>query len=56
MLKMRIFWKNTVKIATASSIASGNWGLGPQTSASLFSPTITTLSSSFLPLNAFLCT
>jgi len=29
---MRIFWKNTVKIVSAStSFASGGWGLGPQT-------------------------
>jgi len=33
-------------------LASGGWGLGPQTPALFLSPTITTLSSSFLALNA----
>jgi len=32
-------------------LASGIWGLRPQTSALLLPPTITTLSSSFLTLN-----
>jgi len=57
---MRIFWKNTVKIASALGVpppnnpfASGGWKLHPQTPASLLSPTITTLSSSCLALNAF---
>jgi len=56
---MRIFWEKTVKIVSASGsapetpFASGGWGLRLQTSVLLLLPTITTLSSLFLVLNAF---
>jgi len=43
---MRIFWEKTVIIISAS-------GAQPQTPAFLLPPTITSLSSSFLVLNAF---
>jgi len=39
--------------APEPSFASGGWGLRPQTPALLLLPTITTLSSLFLVLNAF---
>jgi len=54
MLKMRIFGKKTVKIVSASvPFASGGCELRPQTSAFIHPPTITTLWSSILALNAF---
>jgi len=47
MLKMRIFWK-TLKIASASGapLASGGWGVRPQTPALWLLRTITTFVSS----------
>jgi len=57
---MRIFWKKNCKnrlsvggSALEPPFASGGWGLSPHTAALLFPPTITTLSSLFLVLNAF---
>jgi len=45
--------KNAYFIAsTEPPLASGGWGLRSQTPALLLPPTITTLSSSFLALNA----
>jgi len=41
--------------AAEPPLASGGWGLRPQTPALLLSSTITTLSSSFLALNAVYC-
>jgi len=48
---MRIFWKNCKKFPP---LASGSWWLWPQTPALLLLPTITTFSSAFLALNAFI--
>jgi len=57
MLKNAYFWEKTVKIVSASGaeppFASSSWGFRTQTPALLLPPTITTLSSSFLVLNAF---
>jgi len=56
---MRIFekiCKNRLSVGGSISelpFASGGWGLRPQTPVLLLSPTITSLSSSFLALNAF---
>jgi len=57
---MRIFWKETVtnRLRVGGSafeplFASGGWGLRPKPLRCYSHPTITTLSSSFLALNAF---
>jgi len=58
MLKNAYFLEKDVKKSPQSrgppepSLTSGGWELRPQNSALLFSPTITTLSSSVLALNS----
>jgi len=60
MLKNTYFLEKTVKkrLSVGGSVpeipfASSGWGLRSQTQVLLLSPTITSLSSSFLMLNAF---
>jgi len=49
---MRIFWKKTVKVVSVLGAPPPNPHLPPEAVGELL-PTITTLSSSFLVLNAF---
>jgi len=60
MLKNAYFLEKDVKYrfsvgcsAPEPPLASGGWGIRPQTPALLLPPTITTLSSSFLALNVY---
>jgi len=59
MLKNAFFGKNAKnRLSDGGSapeplFASGGWGFRPQTTALLLPPTMTTLSNSFLALNAF---
>jgi len=60
MLKNAYFlennYKNRLSVGTTAPeplFTSGGWGIRPQTPALLLPPTITTLSRSFLALNAF---
>jgi len=62
MLKNAYFLEKDVKIhfsvggsAPEPPLASGGWGVRPPTPAVLLRPTITTLSSSLLALNAVYC-
>jgi len=51
---MHIFWNKNIKLPTPESpLASGSWGLCPQTPTLLLLLTIVNLSSTFLALNAF---